>query len=479
MGKHDDDVPFLPFPLSDVSNEEWCPGPPSPSQVRAAEVLNQEVEWRLRKLDLTRRQFLRTAAGTATAFWAVNQAHGLPSEGGDAPLPVTREETLDAAAAEEKLARKFFVMDVQLHHVDLSDPRFSQQKVAYLNSCFRFLPPNLRCTPEGLHLLGQTNLVKEVFLDSETDIGIISGVPSSIILGPQTMAETRDLVNEITGSKRCLSQAVCAPRMAPGSDRSIDTLEYQRRSLDAVAIKLYTYEGGWWLDDEEVSYPMLEEATRLGFKIINVHKGIPLGNDTYVATRDLPKVLRDWPDLTFVVYHSGYFHNRPGEEMDDFMATLASLGPAEKAHLYAEVGTSFALAFTRSPEKAAHLVGSLLKELGPRRILWGTDSIWWGSPQWQINAFKSLTIPESMQEEHGYPPLTDEVKARILGLNAAELYGIPVPEVAQAVRMDKVEALRSEQASRGVGRTYNVYGLRTRRDFLFFKERERHLFGGE
>jgi uncharacterized protein len=477
MDDRDDDAPFLPFPIYDVSNEEWCPGPPSPAQMRAGEVLTREVEWRARKLGLSRRQLLRSAAGTATAFWAVNVAYGLPTEGGDAPLPVSREETLDAAAAGERLARQYFVMDVQLHHVDLSDPRFSEQQVAHLNSCFRFLPPKLRCTPEGLALLSQANLVKEVFLDSETDVGIISGVPSAIILGPKTMAATRDLVNEITGSRRCLSQAVCAPLMPPGSDRSIDTLEFQRRSLDAVAIKLYTYDGGWWLDDEKVSYPMLEEAARLGFKIINVHKGIPLGNDTYVATRDLPKVLRDWPQLTFVVYHSGYFHNRPGKEMDDFMATLAILGPAEKSHLYSEIGTSFALAFTRSPEKAAHLVGSLLKELGPRRILWGTDSIWWGTPQWQIDAFKALTIPESMQEEFGYPALTDEVKARILGLNAAELYGISVPEVAPVARADKVESLRAAQADGGVGRTYSVYGLRTRREFLQLKERERYLFG--
>jgi hypothetical protein len=75
-------------------------------------------------------------------------------------------------------------------------------------------------------------------------------------------------------------------------------------------------------------------------------------------------------------------------------------------------------------------VGKLLKQFGPRRIPWGTDSTWYGSPQFLIDAFRSFAIPESMQHEFGYPALTPEVKDWILSASAAELYRIDINDVA-------------------------------------------------
>src|SRR5437773_7651860 len=67
-----DGEPRVPFPLSDVSNGEWCPRPPSAKQRLAARLLDEEVARRVRRLGLTRGEFLRTAAGTATAFMVLN-----------------------------------------------------------------------------------------------------------------------------------------------------------------------------------------------------------------------------------------------------------------------------------------------------------------------------------------------------------------------------------------------------------------------
>ena len=81
------------------------------------------------------------------------------------------------------------------------------------------------------------------------------------------------------------------------------------------------------------------------------------------------------------------------------------------------------------------MLGKLLLAVGPDRIVWGTDSIWYGSPQALIDAFRAFEIPERMQEEFGYPPLTVETKAKILGVNARAVYGITDDEVAaRAVR---------------------------------------------
>ena len=104
--------------------------------------------------------------------------------------------------------------------------------------------------------------------------------------------------------------------------------------------------------------------------------------------------------------------------------------------------------------------------LGPDRIVWGTDSIWWGSPQWQIDAFKALTIPPAMQEEFGYPPLTERAKRQILGLNAARLYRVKVRETRCAIEADQLNALRTSLGGPEKTRTHLVYGPRTRRDFL-------------
>ena len=245
--------------------------------------------------------FLRTAAGTATAFMVLNTVHGLDQTGDAAPLPVTPEQCDDPVAARTLFEAEYFVMDVQLHHVDLE--RFNVPALVPILARLRFLEGNLP-DEERLQRLSQLNMVKEVFVDSETAVGVISGVPNGVPLPVQTMAETRDMVNNLAGSRRALSQAMCDPRNPPGSETAIDTLEHQVRDLGASALKCYTGNGSWWLDDEDVAYPMLEEAYRLGLRVINVHKGFPqlLGSmaETYVQSRDLPKVSRDWPRLKFV-----------------------------------------------------------------------------------------------------------------------------------------------------------------------------------
>ena len=82
--------------------------------------------------------------------------------------------------------------------------------------------------------------------------------------------------------------------------------------------------------------------------------------------------------------------------------------------------------FMTRPDEAAHVIGKLLNHFGEERILWGTDSIWYGSPQDQIQAFRAFRISEEYQERYGYPALTDAARRRIFGLNGARVYGIDV-----------------------------------------------------
>ncbi len=455
-----DDPSELPFPLSDVSNGEWCPRPPNPKQRAVKLLLLEEADRRAKRLNMTRRQFLRTAAGTATAFMVMNTVYGLPSSGGAAVLPVSAEQCDDPEAGGTLFQADYFIMDVQIHHVDLV--QFGN--IPFLG-CLRFLPPEVTCTDTGLQLLSQANMIQEIFVDSETAVGVISGVPDGFPLPVATMAQTRDLVNQLAGSQRALSQAMIDPVNPPGSETAIDSLEHQVRDLGASGIKTYTGNGNWWLDDETVSYPMLAEAERLGVDIVSVHKGFPNllgpGAEEYVRAIDIPKVARDWPNMRFVVYHSGYFPGQGLAGIDEFVTVLAGMPKRERRNVYAEIGSAFAVAFSQGPEQAAHLLGLLLKNAGKKRILWGTDSIWWGSPQWQIDALKALQIPESMQEQFGYPALTDSIKARIFGKNAAKLYGIKPRERRCQIDADALSQIRTEQRQAGVGRSHIVYGPRT------------------
>ncbi len=462
-------IPWLPFPLAPVSNGEWSPPPPSHKQKQVMRILDEEADKRAKKLGLSRRDFLRTAAGTATAYMVMNQVHGLANAGDSSVLPVTLEQTQDPDAAAGLFEAEYFVMDVQLHHVDL-DVFGGLTGLAGLRFLEGNLPPEQR-----LQNLSQANMIKEVWVDSETAVGVISGVPDGVPMGPEVMAQTRDMVNELSGSNRALSQAMIDPLKPAANILSIESMERQVKELGAVAVKTYTGNGegqvaGWFLDDEEIAYPMFEEVERLGLSMINVHKGFPLQfgmDDSFVSARDIPKASKDWPRLNFVAYHSGYFPNEGGNS--EFIEVLKQV--RGQGNVYAEIGSTFATTFLAAPDRAAALIGAMAKEIGYDHIIWGTDSIWWGSPQFQINALKNLQISTQMQEQFGYPELTDQAKAQILGLNAARLYRVDVNETRNAIEADGIVKIREELGGMDDSRTNFVYGPKTRREFLQYLAR--------
>src|SRR5207302_5420782 len=86
---------------------------------------------------------------------------------------------------------------------------------------------------------------------------------------------------------------------------------------------------------------------------------------------------------------------------------------------YAEIGTTWASSVVTFPTVAAHIMGQVLKFMGEDRVVFGSDSVWYGSPQWQIEALWRFQIPEALREKHGYPALTESAKRKILGLTSA------------------------------------------------------------
>jgi uncharacterized protein len=154
--------------------------------------------------------------------------------------------------------------------------------------------------------------------------------------------------------------------------------------------------------------------------------------------RDMPQAARDWPNLNFITYHAciqpAMFMHPAWEEVrsgrlrdgvpDISWTTEYAQLVATFPNVYAEIGTTWASTIVTFPTVAAHIMGQLMKYLGSDRILFGSDSVWYGAPQWQIEALWRFQVPEELRERYGYPALTEADKRRILGLNSARLYGV-------------------------------------------------------
>jgi hypothetical protein len=224
------------------------------------------------------------------------------------------------------------------------------------------------------------------------------------------------------------------------------------------AWKTYTHWGGpgWWLDDHDPAAPKVGEAflqkvEELGPPLVAVHKGFGSGSP-FADPVDVGPAAKKHPNLTFVVYHSGFDveggrTEGPYDEKDNWginrlitSVRRAGVG-GPGGNVYAELGSTWKV-LMGNPTAAAHALGKLLNQFGEDNIVWGTDSIWYGSPQDQIEAFRAFEITPEFQEKFGYPALTKKIKAKILGLNSARLYGVkPITGICRFDR-EKIENTR-------------------------------------
>jgi predicted TIM-barrel fold metal-dependent hydrolase len=214
---------------------------------------------------------------------------------------------------------------------------------------------------------------------------------------------------------------------------------------------------GFALDDPAIGLPAVEKARDLGVKVVCGHKGLPLleFDPRFNGPADMVAVAALYPDMDFVVYHSAYereiregpYDPAPGRRgVDSLVRALQDHGMAPNGNVWAELGTTWREVLD-DPTQAAHVLGKLLLHVGEDRILWGTDAIWYGSPQPQIMAFRAFSISPELQERFGYPPLTDDVKRKIFGGNAARLLGLDLADPRCALDAGRLAIARAEQAS--------------------------------
>jgi predicted TIM-barrel fold metal-dependent hydrolase len=459
----------LPIPTQVISNEEYAPLPQTEKQKRVENNLTALAARNAKLLGISRRQFLASSGGMAAAFVAMNSVFGKFFD-------VEASEMLEAAAYAEKWPKNQFIMDIQTHHVSAG------RKIIPLLGYRRRAEswnPELKGHAHKMEDLYLENYIKEIFLDSDTVVAVISGFPSPTdntnILPPADMIETRAKINGLARSRRLVSHGLFSP------DLGAANMDYMHRQAEQMKIEAWKgYPGqplgpgreGWWLDDEKIAYPTFELARKAKIKTICVHKGLPLPgfNVDHCSPKDVPKAAMDFPDLNFIIYHSGFKGPDAGlaaAENDfkdsSYIPWVSDICEARKknprmTNVYMELGSTFGMTAITSPVLCGHILGMIIDAFGPDHVLWGTDSIWWGSPQWQIEAFRRFQMPETLMKRFGYKPLTREVKDKILGLNSARVYGVDVKAKMNAIPDDYITRMKAEYRNEGGLPSNTQYG---------------------
>jgi len=487
---YDPDGSRLPVKIDSTSNGEFVPEPISRRNEAGNALASNTAGSNAKKLGVSRRQFLTSTCGAASTLLAMNTVNAAAGKtGGSFVLPA--EAAFETAAADSVLGNKEFIFDIQGHHTGpletwRDDPaRFRKRFV------FKFQPQSNCDYPAPDDEIGFMNcftsdaFAKEVFLDSDTDLAVLTFSPSPIDRMSLTYSEaaaTRDLVDGMKGTNRLLLHG----RAIPNLDGDIERMPEVVEEWGISAWKTYTQYGpdlatGWWFTDP-VGEQFLEAVRDSGVKLVCVHKGLPLPfpamgekNLEYRLCTDIGPAAKANPDLTFIVYHSGfditmtegpYEPGKPVGGIDYLIDSLRGHGIPANSNVYAELGTTWR-ELMKDPDQASHSLGKLLKYVGEDRVVWGTDSIWYGSPQDQIQAFRAFQISKEHQERYGYPAITPRLRAKIFGLNAAEPYGISADEIARQMQGDAVANMRENYRNQP-DPSFLTYGPRNRREFLRF-----------
>jgi uncharacterized protein len=378
-----------------------------------------------------------------------------------------------------------FIMDVQTHCFD--DGEWREKQVAYpiFLSFIASCPDEanqLDCVNEK-HYAEQMFLDSDTTVAVITswpaaecfeDRSIVGHEPTAcgLPLSNASMRELRDWLNGIAKSQRLINQVQVMPndkleRQLEGMYAAMEDPNWRLGSWKAYpAWRSDTYPdangyaNGYFLTDP-IGRAFIEAGLRLGVPNFAIHKGLPIPgfNVEHNKPTDIGPVARDYPEANFVIYHSAISAGTGGDAVSALSPTVTedvpydpndpnplgvnmllrslidhgvildpdspntAVTPNARLNVFAEMGSAWARVM-RDPNQAQHYIGKLLKYLGEDNIVWGTDCILGGSPQGQIELFRSFTITPEYQERFGYPELTPQAKRKIFGLNAARIYRV-------------------------------------------------------
>ena len=344
----------------------------------------------------------------------------------------------------EKDGQKYFVVDGHMHFWDASPAnwvpgheQFAKGWIECFHAYMGLAPAETHWPLEKFQKYSEDDLMTDVFDKGHVDMAIFQPtyLKEWYTEGFNTTERNGALAQKHPGKFRVNTRF--DPR---DGDVGLKELEENVARYGSQGLKLYTAEWkgdsrGWTLKDPE-AYTYLAKAQELGIKNVHVHKGPtiwPLDKDAFDVA-DVDHAATDFPDLNFIVEHVGL----PRIEDFCFMAV-------QEPNVYAGLAVVTGGLMHARPRFFAKVMGELLFWLGEDKLLFGSDyGIW--EPKWQVEGFVDWDYPAG-DEYDDYPRLTAEGKKKILGLNAAALYGIDVP---QECRIADASAPASPESALGV-----------------------------
>jgi predicted TIM-barrel fold metal-dependent hydrolase len=383
--RNDPDGTRLPIKIDSTSNGEFAPVPLSLRNLAANRMAQEKASRCARRLGLSRRSFLVSTCGAASTLLAMNEVNAAAGKVGGA-FDVDAEAAFDPDAAAAALEGRELIFDVQGHFVDPNgkwirdDPsRGEGFRFAEKTNCRLSEQPGRN---SHLDCIGPEEFVKDVFLDSDTDMMVLSFVPSTREAEPLTIEEasaTREIVANLEGNHRLMLHG----RVNPNQEGDLEAMDELKERWNVCGWKTYTQYGpggkGFFLSDEDTGVPFIERARDLGIRIICVHKGLPFGPQSYEHSQcfDIGVVAKRYPDVDFLVYHSGFVAGKDeraysgdgsGDGIDTLIKSLIDNDVAPNSNVYAELGSTWRF-LMRDPDNAAHAMGKLLKYCGENNVL--------------------------------------------------------------------------------------------------------------
>jgi uncharacterized protein len=470
--------PGLPVEFGPCSNGEYDPEPRLPPVLRESiDRARAACAENARRTGLSRREFLLSICGAATTLLALDactrEAHRADTSAvtgapGGSYSSIPSEATVEPTPASNAIGGEEFVFDVQGHLLEY-------ELLPILNGQdFWQMFPQQHCGESDPRVCYSIDhFLDLMFTRSDTSMLVLSALPiypAGSPLSEQVMDVTRRIALGLCQDDRVLLHAQALPNL-DAIQSSLAAMHHTVQTYPIVAWKTFTHfpdvldrsGDGWWLDDHDPSLKQVGErfirmCVELGRPTFCVHKGFSNGSP-FASPQDVGPAAKRNPDANIVVYHSGFEAGTVEGPYTRATANLgvnrlitsmkrAGIGPGQ--NVYAEIGSTWWYTF-RYPSQAAHVLGKLLKFVGEDNVLWGTDCLFYGSPQPLIQAMRAFEISPEFQERYGYPALTREIKAKILGLNGARLYGIePITTRCEFTRKE-LEQIRRTLPGRNGG----------------------------
>jgi hypothetical protein len=493
-----------PIRLGNMSNGEFF-HEQTPLERKIEREILLQADAKARKLGMDRRAFLASAMGMTTSLSVLNLASGCSSDGrkgvsggpGDAGgkdggFVVPPDATMDCELAEALVdGGREFIFDIQTHHIEQEGDWRTTNPTAGAGLAGYFAAFNGCMESDTTKCIDAEAYLEKIFLESDTTIAVLSGFPAALCtdgvttgcgnpLDNDQMAQSAARFNQIARSQRVVNH--CQVNPTDHLDLQLAIMERIKSEYGVAGWKTYPEWGptgaGWFMDDPKSGIPMIEKARELGVKIICMHKGIlfPGWDEAASDPKDVGVVAERYPDTKFIVYHSAIEFGAEPEDVydptntkgtDRLVRTVLDHDLTGK-NVYAELGSVWAQVMN-SPVKAQHVIGKLLKYVGVDNVLWGSECIWFGSPQPQIEAFRVFQISKEFQDKYGYPEITPELRAKIFGKSSAGVYGIDADALRCKIEQTSLAQLkRTIDGELGARRWafQEMGGPRTRREFL-------------